>query len=411
MKFDELEVIAHASPRRLQVIGMATLIGQPLFFFIWKYWIPQPYENGLLRIAIAALGFVLLIPKIANNPAGILTRQFFLCLSFIQLPCFFSWMYICNHGNDVWLPSLCIAVLLYFNLTDWRIAIIGTIGGMLISLAFYLTLFYELPSFEVDALSKGIVIFSFSFICILILGYSSANLRREHLQYVLSTMGIMAHELRTPLASSVLIADTLENYAENIEEGEDQSLLKKLARRLRMLAAGMNHQIDTYIANAGILNPLHSNEMISAFDMVNACRDNYPYKTTVESGCVVLNLDKDFQFLSSRIDFSKVLDNLLKNALYSLAKSGRNLSPGDITFDVCVVNNEGLIAITDAGIGVKKEILIDIFEPFFSTNKGAGHGLGLTYCKRVVKSARGRISAESTPGMGAKFTIYLPIQS
>jgi signal transduction histidine kinase/CheY-like chemotaxis protein len=65
------------------------------------------------------------------------------------------------------------------------------------------------------------------------------------------------------------------------------------------------------------------------------------------------------------------------------------------------------LAIADSGVGIKPEILPRIFDPFFSTKK-VGSGLGLATVYSIVKRHDGRIEAESTPGHGATFTIWLP---
>ena len=50
-----------------------------------------------------------------------------------------------------------------------------------------------------------------------------------------------------------------------------------------------------------------------------------------------------------------------------------------------------------------------IFQPFFSTDRGTGHGLGLPFCQRVVQGAHGSIRVKSAPHQGAVFTIDLPV--
>jgi two-component system CAI-1 autoinducer sensor kinase/phosphatase CqsS len=74
-------------------------------------------------------------------------------------------------------------------------------------------------------------------------------------------------------------------------------------------------------------------------------------------------------------------------------------------------HGKGRIAVSDDGIGITHEQQQRIFEPFFSTQTGAGNGLGLTFCKNVVEAAHGRLSVHSQPGLGAVFMIDLPLHT
>jgi len=60
-------------------------------------------------------------------------------------------------------------------------------------------------------------------------------------------------------------------------------------------------------------------------------------------------------------------------------------------------------------VGISYEQQDRIFEPFFSTQSGAGSGLGLTFCKNVVEAAQGTISVHAEPNVGAVFMIDLPL--
>jgi two-component system, CAI-1 autoinducer sensor kinase/phosphatase CqsS len=240
----------------------------------------------------------------------------------------------------------------------------------------------------------------------LVLGISSSNLRREQLNYTLGTMGIMAHELRTPLATMSLIGDAVRSHAS--PRPENSQTLEQLAARLHALVRNMNHQIDTQIANARLMRlPPVNNEAINAADLVSEAVTNYPYRSTRERESVVVRVHGSFLFKGSHDLFLQVIDNLLKNALRSLAAARSASQPGDVLIEV-KAGSHGQIIITDRGVGMDPKLQDRIFEPFFSTDRGTGHGLGLAFCQRMIQGAGGSIRVRSELLQGASFIVELP---
>ena len=72
--------------------------------------------------------------------------------------------------------------------------------------------------------------------------------------------------------------------------------------------------------------------------------------------------------------------------------------------------NHVTVTVADTGIGIDAEILPRIFQPFFTSKKGRGLGLGLPICDRIVKAHNGRIDVSSAPGRGTVFKIALPLK-
>jgi PAS domain S-box-containing protein len=117
------------------------------------------------------------------------------------------------------------------------------------------------------------------------------------------------------------------------------------------------------------------------------------------------NIDKN--------QIGQVIDNIIINAQQAMPDGG--------CIDVSAINVslEGkerpslakgdyvMIAIRDRGIGMPKEVVHRIFDPFYTT-KAKGHGLGLATCYSIIKRHGGYIDVESEPGKGSTFRVYLP---
>lgn len=252
-------------------------------------------------------------------------------------------------------------------------------------------------------------VIGFSWGCAVLLGLSTANLRREHLASTLSTMGIMAHELRTPLSTAALIGDALQLEAQRQPASPRTAQLDKLANRLHALVRNMNRQIDTEIANARLLELPRYNELVFAGRLVRDVVQAYPFSTSRQRECIQVVVHHDFAFRSSRSQFAQVLDNLIKNALHSLMAAESRYAPGALRIEVGVLHDRGRIVVSDEGMGIDAALLRQIFKPFFSSKRGSGHGLGLAFCQRVVQSAGGTIKVKSDFALGAIFTIELPV--
>jgi two-component system, CAI-1 autoinducer sensor kinase/phosphatase CqsS len=402
--------VLHPSPLRMKGLGLFTLAGHPLFWFVWAVWLPQPYENLPLRLFTASLGLALMNPRITSDPSSRLAGQVFSAVFWFELPFLFSWMFYCNGGNAVWMASMAAMILIYYFSTDWRLATVGLAAGALLARVLFELFGPAVPPMSTEVMLTNIMVLAFCVSMGILLGLSSANLRREHLEQTLATVGIMAHELRTPLATMALVGDALRGAASHADQ-ENGERLQQLAARLHTLVRNMNHQIDLQIANARLMRlPVHK-ESLSAAQLVQQAVSQYPYRSARERDCVQVHVGEDFRFRASQALFLQVIDNLVKNALRSLAAASTAPQPGDLTIDVQLHGDHGCIVVADRGVGIDPALQLRIFEPFFSTDRGTGHGLGLAFCHRVVQACGGTIRVKSEPGRGAAFLVELPVRS
>ncbi|MBG6074661.1 HAMP domain-containing sensor histidine kinase [Polaromonas sp. CG_9.11] len=395
----------HGSPWRMRLLGLASVLGQPLFGWIWSSWLAQPYENLWLRGLMSLLGATLLLPGLSRDFSSPATRLLVTLVMWIEIPVFFSWMYFCNAGSAAWLATICTIIVCYYHLTDWRIATAGTVSGVFLSW----TLFAWLMPNGLQANPVDAVVIVFSWICALLLGLSSANLRRDQLVHTLATMGIMAHELRTPLSTASLIGDALQMEIRREQAHPRAAKLEQLGQRLQALVRSMNHQIDTQIANAKLLQLPRYKEAVDAASLVSEIVAAYPYTSNRQRECVRVVIQRNFTFFGSPAQFSQVLMNLMKNALHSLAAADSTYAAGALRIAVDRGPDGGRISVADDGVGVDPALLPHIFKPFFSSNRSTGHGLGLAFCQQVLRSAGGSIQVKSGYAIGAVFTLVLPL--
>ncbi len=404
-----LEPILHYSVQRVRKIGAFTIIGHLLFSYIWSVWLPQPWESFWLRVAVGLLGVPLLL---YTRPVSMSERSIqwvFSLVTWLQLPVFFSWMYLCNSANTVWLASVVAMILIYYHCTDWRLATLGTAMGGVVAWLLFQWVGPDVPAIGSHQMKVDAMVLGFTWTAALGLGFSSANLRREHLQNTLATVGIMAHELRTPLATMSLIGEALVGEARSSHHGESSPRVEQLAHRLQGLVRTMNHQIDTQIANASLLGLPSYREAVPVGPLVHTIVADYPYRSALEQNCVDLHLLQDFTVEFSSALLTQVITNLLKNALKALAASDRPLQRGDLVIEVGTSQGRGHITVIDRGIGIDAQLQPRIFDAFFSTDRGTGHGLGLAFCRQALLSAHGNIRVQSEAGKGAAFIIDLPI--
>ncbi|MBI1824109.1 MAG: PAS domain S-box protein [Nitrospirae bacterium] len=112
---------------------------------------------------------------------------------------------------------------------------------------------------------------------------------------------------------------------------------------------------------------------------------------------------------------NQVIQNLIINAKQAMPSGGTiQIEVKNLSIEEQMGQNLGLrqghylaITIQDQGTGIPKELLSKIFDPYFTT-KTKGSGLGLSISHSIIKRHQGYITAESNPGGGTSFFIYLP---
>ena len=218
----------------------------------------------------------------------------------------------------------------------------------------------------------------------------------------------MSHELRTPLNAIVGFSDLL-------AEGTPGQLNGKQKRFVNHIKQGSAHLLQL-INDILDLSKIEAGQLELRFEDFSA-KDAFPeVLSTIRPLAMAKNiqvrhtLETDLPVHADRVRFKQILYNLLSNAVKFTPKDGR------IDVDCAERGNEVCISVTDTGIGIRAEDQAVVFEEFRQVegNKDAaneGTGLGLAITKRLVEQQGGKISLESEPGTGSRFTFTLPLGS
>jgi signal transduction histidine kinase len=221
----------------------------------------------------------------------------------------------------------------------------------------------------------------------------------EHLSGIAQLGKSIAHEIRNPLNFISLSIDHLKTkYIPN--QGEDKEKFESLITSIKHEIQRLNKLAGDFLDYGKSLRLTLQdvdiegliNEVIS---LVSAKAEKDSIKIYFQSGGLP-KLSADPELIKTCIF------NIIINAFQAMPDNGT------LTVTTKVSNGKAYIIIEDTGIGVSKENLPKLFDPFFST-KSTGLGLGLAMTKRVIEEHGGRADFQSTEGKGSTMTISLPI--
>jgi two-component system phosphate regulon sensor histidine kinase PhoR len=217
----------------------------------------------------------------------------------------------------------------------------------------------------------------------------------------------MTHELKTPLATISMTADTLalasvSQSPEKVSEysGMIKNEVKKLSLHVDKIlhAALLEKNGDRQQHELICINRLIEDEVKTYEPLVH--QRNGTISAGVPAQTITLHANKDL--LSGAV--SNLLDNALK---YSHEHP-------IITVAVRPVNDKIILSVKDEGIGISKSDQALIFEKFYRAPTGNRHdvkgfGLGLSFVKDVIENLKGKIWVESELGKGSTFFIEIPV--
>jgi signal transduction histidine kinase len=232
-------------------------------------------------------------------------------------------------------------------------------------------------------------------------------------------LAIMSHELRTPLNAVLGYAELLElGISGPLTEAQRQQL-SRIGLSGRHLLGLVNEVLDLAKVEAGRLSvrsaPASASDAIaSAVALIQPQAAAHGLQLEV---CPLADPAPGYIGDDERV--RQILVNLLSNAVKFTPVGGKIELEATTTVvpdrEARLLANRAYVAlrVSDSGVGIPKEKLISIFDPFVQAESGhtrskEGSGLGLTISRRLARLMGGDLTVKSSDGAGATFTLWLP---
>ncbi len=207
----------------------------------------------------------------------------------------------------------------------------------------------------------------------------------------------LAHEIRNPLGS---MSSALQFLQERSARPEDETKLMDVVLRE---SDRMNNIITNFLAFArpAAIGNERKSELIDVRAALSDCISLIKHSPEVTDRHQ-LDIDAEYELFirGDETQFKQVCWNLARNAIQAMPNGG-NLDIRAYPQDSQIV-----LIFQDTGVGMDREMMDRLFEPFVSGSGGSG--LGLSIVHRIVQEQGGRISVDSEPGAGTKIRVEFP---
>lgn len=238
--------------------------------------------------------------------------------------------------------------------------------------------------------------------------YTESRAHRQQLLAMDETLAFLVHELSTPLATIALFARTLEGDAngnpgaqaaprETAQASPAATMLNNAQYCLTLISSFW----ETVHKSSGAHgSPKEANREVNASRLIANLLDTYPFAGAQREWISVV-VRGDFVVRAMPNCVALVLSSLISNALREL---GAIASPS-LQIEV-IAHDEPQIRIRDNGPGIAPEIMARLLQDPVTTHaESGGHGMGMIFCNRIMRSAGGSLRIDSAWGEGTTVTM------
>jgi two-component system CAI-1 autoinducer sensor kinase/phosphatase CqsS len=419
------------SERHFRAFGYIGLVIVPATTIIEESVADPHFDTIYARLVAAFAGAVLLSRRVLPRYLRSRFDLVWISLTTIALPVCYGIILNLNAAltpigqsvQSVWVYQYLVAIFIFVQLTHhalltivlWLVALVPVFATLLL-----------VDTANTDALVEAWIIPLPVYLTALIVGsFANRNIQvieRERIRAASAVGSMIAHELRTPLASIGLLTRAVRRHLPMLVDAYESHLaatrstpalsgtqMVELRRALVTIRGEVDYSntvIDMLLANTST-SPLESSliDEFFASQAIAEAVNRYPYNNTHEQSILTSSIQSDFLIRAPYLLIVHVLFNLMKNAIYYAQRNPN----GTVKVFSGVYRGRPSLVVSDTGCGVSDSLRTKVFDHFFTTTEaGQGAGIGLSFCKMVMEGIGGEIVCDSKEGEYTTFRLLFP---
>ena len=252
---------------------------------------------------------------------------------------------------------------------------------------------YRVPVDSQDELGR--LAETFNDMCASIQNARQELIRQERISTIGRLSSSIVHDLRNPLAAIYGGAEIM------VDSEIAPPQLKRLAGNIYRASRRIQELLQDLV-NVG-RGKTEGAEMCRLSEVAAAARDSLAPAAEAQGVRMTIDVPNSIELPLERARVERVFVNLIDNAVEAMPEGGVVRINASISSDGVVVE------VADTGPGISPEIRDHLFQPFVSSGKKNGLGLGLALSRQTILDHGGDMWVESEPGRGARFFFRLPV--
>lgn len=252
---------------------------------------------------------------------------------------------------------------------------------------------YRVPVDSQDELGR--LAETFNNMCASIQNARQELIRQERISTIGRLSSSIVHDLRNPLAAIYGGAEIM------VDSEIAPPQLKRLAGNIYRASRRIQELLQDLV-NVG-RGKTEGAEMCRLSEVAAAARDSLAPAAEAQSVRVTIDVPNSIELPFERARVERVFVNLIDNAVEAMPEGGAVRISASMSADAVTIQ------VADTGPGISPEIRDHLFQPFVSSGKKNGLGLGLALSRQTILDHGGDMWVESEPGRGARFFFRLPV--